>query len=212
MFSALCSGSRGSGGKQTSNRHLPGEGVGVRLQVENATDWNEDTTMTPYEAMGLIMTTCKEHKLRPRWKKAFAFCVYKQARNLMKGTLTAKQVHAALRYHVKSVQYLRRLKEGAQRYDLYGQPCGKVTAEEAIAARKELFEHHGGAMRDGRKRMGKVLVAQPSSGRHKRPASLATQQKPSQPAEAGKVESKDGSSVEGGGNRLSLKLGKKPGG
>lgn len=212
MFSDLCSGSHGNDAKPTNDGHLPMDGAGVRLQVENATDWNEDTDMTPYEAMGLIMQTCKEKKLRPRWKKAFAFCVYKQARNLMKGTLTSKQVHAALRYHVKSVQYLRRLKEGAQRFDLYGQPCGTVTAEEAIEARKELFEHHAGAMRDGRKRMGKVLVAQPSAGRHKRPASLTTPQKPSQPAEAGNVESKDGSAVEGGGKRLSLKLGKKPGG
>lgn len=70
MFSDLCSGSHGNDAKPTNDGHLPMDGSGVRLQVENATDWNKDTNMTPYEAMGLIMSACKEKTLRPRWKKS----------------------------------------------------------------------------------------------------------------------------------------------
>lgn len=130
--------------------------------------------MTPYEAMSVLIKVCKENKLRCRWKKPLATVCYKQARNITKGILSSRQLYEALHYHTHSVQYLRRMKEGAKRFDFYGQPCGVVTADQALFAKQQLFEHHGAAMRDGRKRQGKILTVTPSSqGKHKRPSVLA---------------------------------------
>lgn len=167
--------------------------------------------MTPYETLGLIIKEFKARKLRPRWKKPLAGVCYKQARNILKDVLKPGQIYQALRYHTHSVQYLRRMKEGMQRFDFYGQPCGVVTAEEAQFAKQQLFEHHRAAMADGRRRQGKILTVNQPAGRHKRPAQLEMK-KPEPPAPAKTVEPTNGATVEGGGKRLSLKLGRKPGG
>ena len=40
----------------------------------------------------------------------------------------------ALRLHTARFSYLRRITDGAERFDLHGKPCGVVSAKEAVSA------------------------------------------------------------------------------
>lgn len=46
----------------------------------------------------------------------------------------------ALRLHTARFSYLRRITDGAERFDLHGKPCGVVSAKEALYAKDLLLE------------------------------------------------------------------------
>jgi ProP effector len=55
------------------------------------------------------------------------------------GVMTAQETRVALSYFTGSFAYLRRMRVGAPRIDLDGQPVGTVTAKDEQAAKDKLF-------------------------------------------------------------------------
>ena len=84
--------------------------------------------------------------------------------------LSASLIGSALRFHVSRLAYLRHMKEGAFRLDLFGNQTGTVSAGNAAGAKqftkfiyKKRKQHRGGqaAMRDDLRRHDAISCAQP---------------------------------------------------
>ncbi len=109
---------------------------------------------------GFIIEFLYERKIKPKWKRPLSKGIYSDLRALIPHSdLSSKRLNAAVRHHVKSPGYLLLLREGNQRYDLYGKPNGRVSAAESKHALGELYAHHGGLMRDRRKRRNKPITS-----------------------------------------------------
>lgn len=54
------------------------------------------------------------------------------------GALTSREIHAALGWYVYGVNYLWRMRAGAERIDLDGKPAGTVSTADAEHARAKL--------------------------------------------------------------------------
>lgn len=54
--------------------------------------------------------------------------------------ISSYQLSRALDWHTGSMRYLKALANGEQRFDLDGNPCGVVTAEQRDLAKKSLVE------------------------------------------------------------------------
>lgn len=71
--------------------------------------------------------------------------------------ISSRALYEAIGFHVKSVQYLLKIRPGAVRYDIRGRKAGKVTDAESKHALQDLLTHHPDYMRDRRKRTRKII-------------------------------------------------------
>lgn len=112
-----------------------------------------------YKDLGKVMAWLRQNGYSVRWFRPMSKQMYNQIKAaLPEGYLSARRLYDALGWHCRSVNYLTKLKAGDSRWNVQGKREGKVTSDEAEFAIKQLYEHHGAAMRSRRKNKGKIIV------------------------------------------------------
>lgn len=124
-----------------------------------------------YKILGLVMKSLYKLGYKMKWKQPLSKDIYNEIRQVLPHDLvTSRHLYDALGYHVRSVSYLLKMREGVFRYDIRGKKAGVVTAEESKYSLTQLLEHHADYMRDRRKRKNKVIIATKPQ-RNRRPKS-----------------------------------------
>jgi sRNA-binding protein len=77
-------------------------------------------------------------RLSPAARRPLQIGIHNHVLAVAGGAITPKELTLALRGYVHNLAYLRGMQEGAPRIDLYGNPAGAVTAEEAAIARAKI--------------------------------------------------------------------------
>lgn len=96
-------------------------------------------------------------------KTPLSLSIYREIREaIAMDYISSRALYQAIGFHVKSIQYLLKIRPDAVRYDIRGKKAGKVTEEESKHALKELLTHHPDYMRDRRKRTRKIIDAKPT--------------------------------------------------
>lgn len=96
-------------------------------------------------------------------KTPLSLSIYREIREAIAVEfISGRDLYQAIGFHVKSIQYLLKIRPNAIRYDIRGKKAGKVTEEESKHALKELLTHHPDYMRDRRKRTRKIIDAKPT--------------------------------------------------
>lgn len=139
----------------TLGKKAPKSNVGAK----NNKPQPKDKDKQAFEDCGFIMEYLYKRGIKPKWKRPLSKGLYKELRELLATELiSSKRLNNAIKHHVKSPGYLLLMRTGAQRYNLYGKPDGRVTEQESKHALGELYEHHAGLMRDRRKRRNKKIT------------------------------------------------------
>lgn len=104
----------------------------------------------------------REHDYKFKRDKPFSTKIYLQIRNVISPKIiSSKDLYAALGFYTTSINYLKSIRAGAKRWNLYGRPDGKVTEKEADYARDKMFKVHSGYLKDlrkSRKKNNRIVV------------------------------------------------------
>lgn len=120
-----------------------------------------------YKDLGRVMAWLRQNGYKVRWFRPFSKQMYNQIKAaLPEGYISSRRLYDAIGRHCRSVNYLTKLKAGDSRWNVWGKREGKVTVAEAEHAQKQLYEHHGKAMRSRRQNKGKIIV-NPKAGKGK---------------------------------------------
>lgn len=112
-----------------------------------------------YKDLGRVMAWLRQNGYKVRWFRPLSKLMYHQIKEaLPENYLSARRLYEAIGWHCRSVSYLTKIKVGDSRWNIHGKREGKVSQSEAEYAQKQLYEHHGAAMRSRRKTKGKIIV------------------------------------------------------
>jgi len=104
----------------------------------------------------------RENEYKFKRDKPFATKIYLQIRNVISPKIiSSKDLYAAIGFYTTSINYLKSIKAGDNRWNLYGRPDGKVTEKEAAYARDKMVKVHSGYLMDlrkSRKKNNRIVV------------------------------------------------------
>lgn len=113
-----------------------------------------------------VVTYCRKNKFRILTNKPLSRNIYEQIRAVISPKkVSSRELYDAIGFHVNSIKYLNRIRAGAQRFNLWGKPDGRVTESEADHARKRMVELHSMYLRSRRKNKKQGIIINQKVGR-----------------------------------------------
>jgi sRNA-binding protein len=108
---------------------------------------------TPYEAWLWIRDYCDNHSTyKVKWVSPLSVNIFKQIRAILSPkVISSRTLFEALKFHTHSIKYLKTIRTGALRKNLWGKVDGEVTAEQSRYALEQLHKHHASYMAEVRR-------------------------------------------------------------
>tara|TARA_X000001388_G_scaffold60537_1_gene45923 strand:+ start:11318 stop:11824 length:507 start_codon:yes stop_codon:yes gene_type:complete len=129
------------------------EGVSLRYNSKKL-DFNK-----PINCWLWVVAYCRRNKFYILTNRPLSRNIYSQLREVISPKkVSSRELYEAIGYHVNSIKYINRLRAGAERYNMWGNPDGVVTEEEATHARKRLVELHSAYLSSRRKAKKKGVI------------------------------------------------------
>lgn len=115
-----------------------------------------------YQNWNRVVAELRRLGFKFKVKTPLSLTIYKEIRGVISPNyISSRALYEAIGFHVKSIQYLLKLRVGATRFNVNGKKAGTVTEDESKHALKELITHHSEYMRERRKRTRKIIDAKP---------------------------------------------------
>jgi sRNA-binding protein len=130
--------------------------------IHNRTHFEHD-----YEVWFYIIKYLRENDYKISGYKPMSVKMYNQIRNVISPKkLSSKDLYRGIGFHVNSIAYLKIIKTGQKRWNLFGKPDGKVTQAESDFALQQMALVHPAYMRSLRKaRAGRQTLMVEKKGR-----------------------------------------------
>ena len=109
-----------------------------------------------------VVAYCRKHGYKLKTNRPLSTDIFNQIRAVLSPkAVSSKELYNAIGFHVHSIKYLNRLRQGAPRFNLWGKQEGEVTESEVQFARKKLAEMHPAFLKSRRASKRKGVIVNP---------------------------------------------------
>lgn len=122
-----------------------------------------------YLKLGQVMKRLYGLGFKVKWNKPLSKSIYREIReNVSKEEISSRDLYNAIGYHVRSINYLLKMRPGHGRFNIFGKKVDEVTPAESKNALGQLLSYHAEFMRKRKLKSSKTAGTKKTGKAEKR--------------------------------------------